>query len=136
MTKTLSLPVCRKLSDMGIEVEAEKSYTPNVPRDDATYQLMEVSQQGRFNLIRNGYDVIRAYQLDELPAVLREIGEKKGWSQRKLTRHNDSIGERKLMPKEVPEWEYHWYKICSLYASTGSLGEGSEAERYILDLIK
>lgn len=132
MTKTLSLPLCRKLSEMGIEVEAEKNWNvyPEVP---------VVQEKGNFGGSAKDMTpyLFKAYQLDELPAVLRAIGEKKGW---KDIRGNEFTPGGVRVPvfyKSLSDViEEHFLRICELYAKSGSLGEGSEAERYLIDLIK
>lgn len=134
--KTLSLPVCRKLSEMGIGADSYFWWNED---DNGTFHLNEYEMSFT--------ESHHAYQLDELPALLRAIGEKKvvsekawgfdtchkgcqWWANGEGCSHDLRENER------IPVWLYHFLRICELYAIDGSLGEGSEAERYILDLIK
>lgn len=105
MTKTFSLPVCRKLSEMGIEV-ASDFWWKYYPHTDG--YVLAYAPEGMSNLN------VRAYQLDELPVLLRAISEKN---------------------KDGDYWKIHWLAICSLYAQSGSLGEGSEASKYLEGLL-
>lgn len=116
MTKTLSLPVCRKLSEMGIDVQSNHFYAKKV---DGSYILY---CRPRYDSMFDKEDMIPAYSLGELPAVLRAIGEKKNWS-------NDSFPVAP-MPKD------HFLSICELYVKSDSLGEGSVASKYFESLLE
>lgn len=143
MTKTLSLPVCRKLSEMGIEIDsyfywiesAMTSHLRAIGQNPQRPKLIDKYSAKRV-LSANKY-LYRAYQLDELPALLRAIGEKNNWNTvcEKCggARENECVCNRTIL---IDEWQYHFLRICDLYAIDSSLGEGSEAERYVLELLK
>lgn len=111
--------MCRKLSEMRIEVEAENNWVEFKTFPVKPWQIVTTPD---LRLLNHPELAIPAYQLDELPAVLRALPN----------------GMKRLKTRGKPqyEWELHWENICSMYAQSGSLGEGSEVERYILDLIK
>lgn len=159
--KTLSLPVCRKLSEMGIEVESRlwhiyAEYYGTTPRSkDGIRDYFVADKDGLLlgDSVKRFATIFPAYQLDELPAVLREIGEKNGWKKYVwtsykewndlyLTHYTDSeeydppFGEKCPYAQRHITTEYHFMLICQKFFDSGSLGEGSEAECYILDLIK
>lgn len=161
MKNTLSLPVCRKLSEMGIEVE---SYWYYANAEKGQWRLcsketeLHSSQSAiHWNILEQDRETFVTYSLSELPALLRAIGEKKG--EKFVSQVYDVVQgvEGKCLYKDayrvagpkpwggghslvtfsvrVPFHEYHFLRICELYAIDGSLGEGSEASKYLEGLL-
>lgn len=58
----------------------------------------------------------------------KSLGVALGWKERCLTRHNDSIAERELMPKEVPEWRWKWYRFID------HLAEGKSVDSFFEEI--
>lgn len=75
--KTLSLPLSKKIAYLGVNVESD--YNWNI------YPIIPVVQKnGNFGGMAKDMSpyLFPAYILSDLPAVLRAIGEKKGWTQK------------------------------------------------------
>jgi len=65
-----SLDLSRKLRDAGVPQVSEFSWVKS-PREEK-YTLMAVSNDGRTNLLANGYDVVSAFLSSELGEMLKE----------------------------------------------------------------
>jgi hypothetical protein len=105
--KTLSLSLSKKIAGLGVNIKSDLVYI----------KYGQVRRSGE--LIGRNY--LPAYTLQDLPAVLREIDVKKGWSM------FDSEERRRM--------KIHFEKICFLFAETGELGEGSLVEKYLIELL-
>ena len=90
-------------------------------------------------------DGIKAITLQDLPYLLEELGKVKGWDCDCCDgecEHDDCCGKVDdncaiCCPCHWDDFvTHHFGKVCSLYAQHRELGEGSECEKYLLDLMK
>ncbi len=58
------------------------------------------------------------------PDFWKCLGKSMGWRDNVVIRHNDSIYERKMSLKEMPEWQHKWHKLID------HLSEGGTPESY------
>lgn len=98
---TTPLPLSKKLSAMGVREESVFWYSSN---------------GGIFQpIFPNRYAIASAYQLGELPAVLKAIGKVKGWRTVEQFDENLKIGR-------VDEWRIKWNKLCRHYSDSPEKG--------------
>lgn len=75
---TLSLETSKKIYELVGEYETEKSWTKHFRINDALCTAVHIPE-GRFNLLKAGYEVTPAPTFSELIRILPKIGEKKGY---------------------------------------------------------
>lgn len=119
--KTFSLEVSKRFKELGIEVESEFYWS-----------VFEKEWGLNYGKPGNVNDT-PAYTLQDLPYLLEELENVKellGWTK--------IFGIRGIKDGTylAPDWKSHFVTICSLYFEHRELGEGSECEKYLLDLMK
>ncbi len=129
--KTLSLSISKKIADLDVNVDSELVYI----------KPGQVRRSGELL----GRNYLPAYTLQDLPEVLRAIGEKKGWREDATASDfiEDALPEKLRggtlelvgLDMKTPMTEYHFIEICRLFAETGELGEGSAIEAYLMELL-
>jgi hypothetical protein len=129
--KTISLSISKKIADLGVNVESDLVYI----------KTEQVRRAGELL----GRNYLPAYTLQDLPDVLRAIGEKRGWIEDATAPDfiEDALSEKlcggtfELVGPDLktPITTHHFLKICRLFAETGELGEGSAVEKYLMELL-
>lgn len=113
---TTSLPFSKLLVEKMGGVKVEPSFWWSVPVPERGKSAVEINalEHTKTELCYRrqkwgGYfDNIPSYTLDELSAVLKEIGEERGGE-------NDGWEQPRLL-----EWhEYHFFRLCEIYAFQG-----------------
>lgn len=135
MTPTISLSLSRKISEL-VKVETdffhvlEKKWA-GIYREEPKWKLIYGMPPGNYDgdTWLDG-EIYPAYQLHDLPKVLREINEERSKTGEGWTKWDMGVNQTVGL-----DWKDHFLRICELFSQTEQMGEGSEVEKYIESLL-